>query len=131
MGKAFIDHITFGVSDFGRSAAFYDQAFAPLGVKRLFDIPLGHLGGVRITGYGDGRPWFWIAEHDATRGKLHVAIRAKDRAAVDVFYREALAAGGSDNGAPGLRPHYDPDYYGAFVLDPDGHNIEAVCRDPA
>jgi len=126
-----IDHITFGVSDFGRSTRFYDRALAPLGVKRLFDVPLEHSGGVSSTGYGDERPWFWIAEQDATRGKLHVAIEAPDRAAVDAFHREALAAGGKDNGAPGPRPHYHPGYYGAFVLDPDGHNIEAVCHRPA
>ena len=126
-----IDHITFGVADFAKSTAFYDRAFAPLGVKRLFDVPPEHTGGVRVTGYGDERPWFWIAEEDATRGKLHVAISAAARSAVDAFHREALAAGGRDNGAPGLRPHYDPDYYGAFVFDPDGNNIEAVCRAPA
>jgi catechol 2,3-dioxygenase-like lactoylglutathione lyase family enzyme len=102
-----------------------------LGVKRLFDVPMEHTGGVSLTGYGDQRPWFWIAGQDATRGKLHVAIEAEDHAAVDAFYREAIAAGGTDNGAPGPRPHYHPDYYGAFVLDPDGHNIEAVCRKPA
>ena len=126
-----IDHITFGVSDFGRSTRFYDRALAPLGVRRLFDVPPEHSGGVSSTGYGDGRPWFWIAEQDATRGKLHVAIEAADRAAVDAFHREALAAGGADNGPPGPRPHYHRDYYGAFVLDPDGHNIEAVCHKPA
>src|SRR5579859_6498954 len=125
-----IDHITFGVSDFARSTAFYDRAFAPLGVKRLFDVPTEHTGGVSTTGYGDDRPWFWIAEQNPTRGMMHVAIRAADRASVDAFYREALAAGGRDNGAPGLRPHYHPTYYGAFVLDPDGHNIEAVCHGP-
>jgi catechol 2,3-dioxygenase-like lactoylglutathione lyase family enzyme len=125
-----IDHITFGVSDFARSTAFYDRALAPLGVKRLFDVPPEHSGGVSVTGYGDDRPWFWIAEQDATRGKLHVAMLAADRATVDAFYSAALAAGGRDNGAPGPRPHYGPDYYGAFVLDPDGHNIEAVCRRP-
>ena len=95
-----IDHITFGVSDFGRSTRFYDRALAPLGVRRLFDVPPEHSGGVSSTGYGDGRPWFWIAEQDATRGKLHVAIEAADRAAVDAFHREALAAGGADNGPP-------------------------------
>jgi catechol 2,3-dioxygenase-like lactoylglutathione lyase family enzyme len=121
-----IDHITFGVSNFERSAAFYTRAFAPLGVTRLFDVPAEHTGGVKVAGYGDARPWFWIAEQDATRGKLHIALQARDRAAVDAFYREALSAGGTDNGAPGLRPHYHADYYGAFVLDPDGHNIEAV-----
>jgi catechol 2,3-dioxygenase-like lactoylglutathione lyase family enzyme len=125
-----IDHITFGVSDFARSTAFYDKAFAPLGVTRLFTVPGEHAGGVQVTGYGDTRPWFWIAEQDATRGKLHVALEAASRAAVDAFYAAALAAGGTDNGPPGIRAHYDPDYYGAFVLDPDGHNIEAVCRKP-
>ena len=125
-----IDHITFGVSDFPRSTRFYDRALAPLGVKRLFDVPSEFSGGVSATGYGDQRPWFWIAEQDATRGKLHIALEAPDRAAVDAFHREALAAGGRDNGAPGPRPHYHPDYYGAFVFDPDGHNIEAVCHKP-
>jgi catechol 2,3-dioxygenase-like lactoylglutathione lyase family enzyme len=123
-----IDHITFGVTDFDRSSRFYDRAFAPLRVTRLFDVPPEHSGDVQATGYGDNRPWFWIAEEDATRGKLHVALIAASRRAVDAFYSAALAAGGRDNGAPGLRPHYHSDYYGAFVLDPDGHNIEAVCH---
>jgi catechol 2,3-dioxygenase-like lactoylglutathione lyase family enzyme len=105
-----IDHITFGVSDFARSTAFYDAAFAPLGVRRLFDVPPEHTGGVRVTGYGDARPWFWIAEEDATRGKLHVALATDSRAAVDAFHKAALAAGGRDNGAPGPRPHYHADY---------------------
>ncbi|MCR5873034.1 VOC family protein [Phenylobacterium sp. J426] len=123
-----IDHLTFGVSDFGRSTAFYDRAFAPLGLRRIFDDPRPD---VRATGYGDTRPFFWIAEQDPTSGKLHVAIRAESREAVDAFHQAALAAGGVDNGGPGLRPHYHPGYYGAFVLDPDGHNIEAVFHDPA
>lgn len=123
-----IDHITFGVTDFARSTAFYDRAFVPLGVQRLFDVPPEHSGGVRSTGYGDSRPWFWIAEQDATKGKLHIALSAKSRADVDAFHAAALTAGGRDNGAPGLRPHYHPNYYGAFVLDPDGHNIEVVCH---
>ncbi len=123
-----IDHITFGVSDFDRSVRFYDRAFAPLGVRRLFDDDSGP---AKTTGYGDTRPWFWIAQHNPTSGKLHVAIRAASRDAVDLFHREGLLAGGVDNGGPGLRPHYHPGYYGAFVLDPDGHNIEAVFHDPA
>ncbi|WP_343561595.1 VOC family protein [Kiloniella sp. b19] len=126
-----IDHITFGVSDFSRSVAFYDQAFAPLGVSRLWTVPPEQTGGVKVTGYGDDRPWFWLAGEEATTGKLHIALTASDRASVDAFYTAALLAGGQDNGAPGLRPHYHPDYYGAFVLDPDGHNIEAVCHNPA
>lgn len=125
-----IDHISFGVTDFARSVAFYDRAFAPLGVTRLFTVPPEHTDGVQVTGYGDTAPWFWIAEEDATSGTLHIALRASDRASVDAFYAAALAAGGSDNGAPGLRPHYHVAYYGAFVRDPDGHNIEAVCHNP-
>lgn len=104
-----IDHITFGVANFARSTSFYDRAFEPLGVTRLFDVPLNASGGVRATDYGDRRPWFWIAEQDVTRGKLHVALGAASRAAVDAFYREALAAGGLDNGGPGLRRHYHPE----------------------
>ncbi|MEP1355955.1 MAG: VOC family protein [Tateyamaria sp.] len=125
-----IDHITFGVLDFDRSTAFYDSAFAPLGVRRVFDVPLEHSGGVKVTGYGDDRPWFWLAEERATTGMMHIALRADSRAAVDAFHAAALAAGGTDNGPPGLRLHYHADYYGAFVLDPDGHNIEAVCHSP-
>lgn len=123
-----IDHMTFGVTDYDRSTAFYDQAFAPLGVTRLFEVPLEHSNGVKVAGYGDTRPWFWIAEEKATTGTLHIALEAKSRADVAAFHAAALLAGGTDNGAPGLRLHYHDDYYGAFVLDPDGHNIEAVCH---
>ena len=125
-----IDHITFGITDFARATAFYDQAFAPLGVVRLFDVPVEHTNGVKVSGYGDDRPWFWIAEENATTGMMHVALQAKTAAEVDAFHAAALRAGGTDNGLPGLRPHYHPDYYAAFVLDPDGHNIEAVCHAP-
>lgn len=121
-----IDHITFGVRDFARSIAFYDRALAPLGVKRLFEGAQE----ARFAGYGDARPWFWLVEGDATRGVLHIALSASSRAEVDAFHCEAVLAGGRDNGAPGLRPHFHPGYYGAFVLDPDGHNIEAVCHLP-
>ena len=121
-----IDHVTFGVSDFERSVQFYDRALAPLGVRRLFD---DSGGAVKVTGYGDTRPWLWIAQHDPTSGKLHIAISADGRGTVDAFHREALLAGGTDNGGPGLRSHYHPGYYGAFILDPDGHNIEAVFHD--
>ena len=125
-----IDHITFGVTDFARSVAFYDCAFAPLGVTRVFTVALEHSAGVNVTGYGDDTPWFWIAEERATTGTLHIALRAPDRASVDAFYAAAIKAGGTDNGALGVRPHYHADYYGAFVLDPDGHYIEAVCHHP-
>ena len=123
-----IDHITFGVSDFARSTAFYDQAFAPLGVKRLFDVPVEHTDGVKVTGYGDDRPWLWLAEQIATTGLLHVALQANSHAEIDAFHAAALCAGGIDNGAPGLRTHYHANYYAAFARDPDGHNIEAVCH---
>jgi catechol 2,3-dioxygenase-like lactoylglutathione lyase family enzyme len=126
-----IDHITFGVSDFERSTRFYDAALAPLGVTRLYSLAPEESGGVPGCGYGAQRPQFWLAEQDATRGKLHIAMAAANRAQVDAFYTAALSAGGRDNGPPGLRLHYHPNYYGAFVLDPDGHNIEAVCHQPA
>jgi catechol 2,3-dioxygenase-like lactoylglutathione lyase family enzyme len=123
-----IDHITFGVTDFARSTAFYDLAFAPLGVKRLFDVPTEHTDGIKVTGYGNTRPWFWVAEQNATTGLLHIALQAKSHSTVDAFHAAAINAGGIDNGVPGLQPHYHADYYGTFVLDPDGHNIEAVCH---
>ena len=121
-----IDHVTFGVADISCAIAFYDRALAPLGIARLATFRER----AEIAGYGDTRPWFWSVEEDATRGKLHIAFSAGQRTEVDAFHAAALAAGGKDNGAPGLRPHYGPSYYGAFVLDPDANNIEAVCRRP-
>ena len=118
-----LDHITIGVADFHRSAAFYDAALAPLGIARLSG------DGKHFAGYGEARrPYFWIGERPEVRCGTHVAFTAADRATVEAFHRAALAAGGADNGPPGLRPNYHPTYYGAFVLDPDGHNIEAVCH---
>ena len=125
-----LDHITFGVADFERELAFYDKALAPLGISRLMSVSAAESGGSAFAGYGDSRPFFWIGEGEAAKGPLHVAFTAPDRATVDAFYAAALAAGGRDNGAPGLRPHYHPSYYGAFVLDPEGHTIEAVCHAP-
>ena len=125
-----IDHISFGVTDFTRSTAFYDQALAPLGVSRLFDVPKEQSGGVKATGYGDTHPWFWLSEENAASGMMHIAFQAKSRTEVDAFHAAALLADGMDNGPPGLRPHYHSGYYAAFVLDPDGHNIEAVCHEP-
>ena len=109
-----------------RATSFYDRALAPLGVTRLATLRER----AEIAGYGDARPWLWIVEEDATRGKLHIAFSAGQHSEVDAFHAAALAAGGKDNGAPGPRPHYGPSYYGAFVLDPEGNNIEAVCRRP-
>ncbi|WP_299586759.1 VOC family protein [uncultured Tateyamaria sp.] len=122
-----IDHITIGVANFARSTAFYDQVCAPLGVSRLITMTED---GVDIAGYGDTQPWLWLVAERPTTGLLHVALRAPNRTSVDGFHAAAIAAGGMDNGAPGLRPHYHPDYYAAFVQDPDGHNIKAVCHSP-
>jgi catechol 2,3-dioxygenase-like lactoylglutathione lyase family enzyme len=127
-----LDHIGFGVSDFLRSRTFYEQALTPLGYRVVMQVTPEETGTDAYAGFGDERKaYFWIGTGEALEGRLHVAFIAKDRAAVDAFYRAALAAGGTDNGAPGLRPHYHLNYYGAFVLDPDGHNIEAVCHAPA
>jgi len=124
-----IDHIGFSVADYARSRAFFAAALAPLGFVSVVEVSKEQTGDYEGTGFGPpGRPQFWIGNGEAARGPMHIALVADSRAAVDAFYRAALAAGGRDNGPPGLRPHYHPDYYGAFVLDPDGHNIEAVCR---
>jgi len=127
-----LDHIGFPVADLARSRAFYEAALAPLGYAVVMEVTAAETGRDAHTGFGSGgKPSFWIGTGSALKGRLHVAFVAKDRAAVDAFHRAAIAAGGTDNGAPGLRPHYHPNYYGAFVLDPDGHNVEAVCHQPA
>jgi catechol 2,3-dioxygenase-like lactoylglutathione lyase family enzyme len=122
-----LDHMGFGVSDYERSKAFYAQALAPLGISLLME-PIAE-----AAGFGaDGKPFFWIETRGgAVTGRLHVAFATEDRANVDAFHAAGLAAGGTDNGAPGVRAIYHPNYYGAYVLDPDGHNIEAVCHRPA
>ncbi|MER9502975.1 VOC family protein [Mesorhizobium sp. M0138] len=126
-----IDHLGINVADFGASKAFYDQAMAPLGASLIYMVPLEYTGGAKVGGYGRDRPVFWLqASDDRPRTHQHVAFTARSRAEVDAFHAAALAAGGKDNGGPGLRPHYHPDYYGAFVLDPDGNNVEAVCHAP-
>ena len=123
-----LDHITFGVADFASAIAFYDQALEPLGIKRLMSVTAEQSGGAAFAGYGDARPFFWIGDGEASKGPLHVAFTAPDRPTVDAFYAAAIAAGGNDNGPPGVRAHYHAGYYGAFVLDPEGRNIEAVCH---
>lgn len=126
-----LDHVGATVTDLARSRAFYDAALAPLGIAVIMEVTPDQTGGGGHLGYGSqGRPYFWIGDAGPTTGRLHVALAAPDRKAVDAFYAAAMAAGGRDNGAPGLRPHYHPNYYGAFVLDPDGLNIEAVCHAP-
>jgi catechol 2,3-dioxygenase-like lactoylglutathione lyase family enzyme len=120
-----IDHTGIGVSDLDRSAAFYDAVLGALGLHRIVEIE----GGIA---YGVSYPIWWIDRHHPSGVKQHTAFTAKDRATVDAFHRAALVAGGRDHGAPGLRSTkqgYPPGYYAAFVLDPDGNNIEAVCRE--
>ena len=126
-----IDHTGFNVSDPAVSRRFYDAALAPLGYAVLREVPTEYTGGKVVLGYGVApKPDFWIAEGTVNAPRLHIAFRAKDRAEVDAFYQAAIAAGGKDNGPPGLRPHYHPAYYGAFVFDPDGHNVEVVFHGP-
>ena len=120
-----IDHTGVGVSDAARSKTFYAKALAPLGYAMLMEFP-------DAAGFGIApKPDFWIAVGKPNSPGVHIAFAAASRAQVDAFYAAGMAAGGRDNGGPGLRPQYHPDYYGAFVLDPDGHNIEAVCHSPA
>jgi catechol 2,3-dioxygenase-like lactoylglutathione lyase family enzyme len=125
-----LDHIGFTVTDFARSKAFYERALAPLGVRIVKQVTLSEDGEDGYAGFGIDRPQFWIGTGKPLIGRLHVAFAAKNRAEVRAFHEAAIAAGGKDNGAPGLRPHYHENYYGAFVLDPDGHNIEAVNHLP-
>jgi catechol 2,3-dioxygenase-like lactoylglutathione lyase family enzyme len=115
-----IDHLKLRVADPARSRAFYEQALAPLGYRVLIDRAEGGIG------MGAQRPDFWIAPAEAAPTTCHVAFRADGERDVDAFHAAALAAGGTDNGAPGPRPQYHHNYYGAFVLDPDGNNVEAV-----
>jgi catechol 2,3-dioxygenase-like lactoylglutathione lyase family enzyme len=126
-----IDHVGISVSDMARSKAFYAKALEPLGISLVMDFG-------RACGFGkNGKPEFWIGSGEMTFQSTdqtrvitptHVCLVAADRAAVDAFYAAAIAAGARDNGPPGLRTIYHPNYYGAFVLDPDGHNIEAVVH---
>ena len=121
-----IDHAGFGVSDYARSKAFYERALAPLGITLVMEA----MG--RAAGFGEGgKPFFWLEDGRSVVTEVHIAFEAPDRATVDAFHAAALDAGGTDNGAPGVREIYHPDYYGAYVLDPDGNNVEAVCHRPA
>jgi len=125
-----LDHAGFPVSDYERSKAFYARALAPLGYGLVMEVR-EHESDPSAAGFGaNGKPDFWIGGEGGLQRPIHIAIAAPSRTAVDGFHREAIAAGGRDNGAPGLRPHYHSNYYAAFVLDPDGHNIEAVCHAP-
>ncbi len=119
-----LDHIGIQVSDLGRSIEFYTKALAPLGYELVMKWE-------QFAGFGvGGKPDFWIDGRKGPTDIIHVAFRASGRAIVRAFYDAAIAAGGKDNGGPGVRPHYHEHYYGGFVLDPDGHNVEAVCHEP-
>ena len=127
-----LDHIGIATSDIRRSEAFYAAALAPLNITKLHEYgPDKSDSGSTAIGFGnDMKPFFWIGDQKRVGEGTHVAFTAPDRASVDAFYKAAIAAGGRDFGAPGLRPKYHPNYYGAFVLDPDGINVEAVCHLP-
>ena len=127
-----LDHVGFAVADAERSKRFYEQALAPLGITLIMSVtPEQTESGGTGHGFGsDGKPYFWIGDNEGVGEGTHIAFQAATRAEVEAFYRAALEAGGRDNGGPGLRPHYHPNYYGAFVYDPDGMNIEAVCHRP-
>lgn len=121
-----IDHTGFHVSNFEESKAFYSAALKPLGYEVVMELNFeGHL----IAGLGEGgKPDFWLTTKSPVTLPMHIAFLAKNRAQVDAFFAAALAVGAKDNGKPGIRELYHPNYYGAFVIGPDGHNIEAVCH---
>lgn len=127
-----LDHIGLSVADLARSRRFYDAVMPSLGAACVMEVTAAETNGAyEGAGYGrEGKPYFWIGTGGHTRGSLHIAFVAESRAAVDAFYAAAMAAGATDNGPPGIRAHYHPNYYAAFVLDPDGHNVEAVCHLP-
>lgn len=126
-----LDHVGIPVSNYEKSKGFYLRVLKPLGYGLEMEVASPETGGQNHAGFGaKGKPEFWIGTGTPVKGRVHFAFTAKNRAAVDAFYKEALSVGGKDNGPPGLRPHYHKNYYGAFVFDPDGHNIEAVCHFP-
>jgi len=126
-----IDHTGINTSDFVKSKEFYSKALSAIGYSLLAEFPASVTGSTDVAGFGESpKPDFWVSKGTPNNPPVHVAFRVATRAQVDAFFKTAIAAGGRDNGKPGVRPHYHPNYYGAFVLDPDGHNIEAVCHSP-
>lgn len=131
MSERMIDHMGLSAADFARMLEFYEKALAPLGIKTMMRFGKEVTGDFEVAGLGREKPFLWLAHAGQTTPRMHIAIRADDRGEVDAFYQAAIAAGGTDNGTPGLRPHYHENYYGAFVLDPEGHNLEVVCHKAA
>jgi catechol 2,3-dioxygenase-like lactoylglutathione lyase family enzyme len=126
-----IDHTSLSVSDFAAARAFYTAALSPLGISVQMEVSKEGGSDFDAAGFGTrGKPFFWLAGGGKQTPHVHIAFAAGNRAEVDAFYKAAIAAGGKDNGPPGLRAHYHPTYYGAFVLDADGNNVEAVCHKP-
>jgi len=132
-----IDHTGITASDYGRSKVWYMRALGAIGYKMLMEVPAAYPGNADVAGFGDaatGKMDFWVTSTTPDRPPhkpgIHIAFRVESRDMVRAFYEAALKAGGTDNGAPGVRAHYHTNYYGAFVRDPDGHNIEAVCHSP-
>ncbi len=120
-----LDHVTISVGELSRAKEFYDRALQPLGIECLYTDGNG------FAGYGvSPKAFFWIGQRDGRQTSVHVAFKTQDRSIVESFYAEAVKIGGRSNGAPGIRAQYHPDYYAAFVFDPDGHNIEVVCHSP-
>jgi len=125
-----IDHIGIVAGDYEAARRFYDAALGALGAGVVMSVPEAFTGGAKVVGYGRDKPDFWVSDCGEPGPGRHIAFSARSRAEVDAFHAAALAAGGRDNGAPGLRPHYHENYYGAFAFDPDGNNVEAVCHLP-
>ena len=125
-----LDHMGITVSDIEKSKQFYLKALSPLGIKIMRELTAEQTGGPGTqVGFGNNKtPFFWISDNGSDCGRVHIAFKAKTAGDVDAFYQAAIEAGGKDNGVPGLRLQYRPNYYAAFVRDLDGHNIEAVCR---